>query len=1115
MLHHRMATRRVLTLVWLGFSPLWFAASVEPPASLGIGQTVSLRIDASHAATIALESEGNESFDLTFSQDEPSLEFRVSADGDQQIEPLRSGYPGLVFFSFPVRSKKQYHLTISVPKALESSVFVTVSSHPGVKQGRQLTACMQAERTFAKAQAMRAEPTAAGLKQSIYGYQQAAALWLEGQSLQGRALALTAEAQVWFQLSRYTDALRAFSAAEAIVEPNSRQQVYVQSAKAELHLELWQRETALQLANRSLEISRRIQDVPGEANALANQAIANFLLSQRDARSDLQHALMFAEAAGNRVAAARILGVQGWLERDLGHLGESIENLRRSSQLFQETGRRIDAISEMCDIASTESMKGDPYSAIVRHLRMAKLFHDVGAAYQEANALTGVGQDYLAVHRLQDALQYFRDSKRLFARIGNPWGVYAVLGLMCSSELKLHRVNDAQADCQEAKRLAVDLHSLPNVAVADWHLGMLAESRNQGEQALAYYTQSAAISADEHYPLGEASAVVRIGLLKYKDRSFAEAIELFHRALVLSQTAEDLAGTVEARFELARCETETGRLGEAEVELDQAIGIFESQRFRVKDDKLRTSYFAAARKCYDLYVEILMRMHAADSTHGYDLDALAKSEAARGRTLLEALITRGGAATLSSNRSAAPEVLRLRASLNQAYETRLNLIVQGRNQREVQRNEAAIRRLATMLDEAETLASERFSPLEANVHPLTASELLQVQPDSVILEYSLGEKLSYLWRIEHGRLKSFLLPNRKTITKAVDEWREFASARQHRANEPFAAHQLRIKTADRDLPRRSASLSCMLLAGLNPSQNGRMIVIADGSLQALPFAALPLNGCHRQDGPPLLTAYEVLYTPSLSVFRAGAATRTSLSTSRGVAILADPVFSAHDARVTERFATKSAPALSPLQTALRDVGLTAELLRLPGTQREADAIAAAAPPSTKVLKATGFKATLELALSPDLSQYPIWHFATHGLLDAKSPELSGIVFSLVDEKGHPTPGYLKIRDIFGLSIHPDLVVLSACSSGLGEQVDGEGTVGLSYAFLHAGAKLVVSTLWNVEDQVSGDLISEFYQGLLKEKLSPAAALRKAQNNIRLKMPNAGPFYWAGFVITSN
>jgi CHAT domain-containing protein len=278
---------------------------------------------------------------------------------------------------------------------------------------------------------------------------------------------------------------------------------------------------------------------------------------------------------------------------------------------------------------------------------------------------------------------------------------------------------------------------------------------------------------------------------------------------------------------------------------------------------------------------------------------------------------------------------------------------------------------------------------------------------------------------------------------------------------------------------------------------------------------LPSDGCHNANGPPLIALHEIANATSLRILAAEAKSALRLPPKKEVAILADPVFSVHDSRVSRNSAPKeSADSPEGLRLALRDVGFSAELPRLYGTRKEAKAIASLAPRGSALL-ALGFQASLETALSAKLANYRIWHFATHGLIDQASPDLSGLVFSLVDSKGHPIPGYLKIQDIFDLSVDPELVVLSACNSGFGEQVEGEGTVGVSYAFLHAGAKQVISTLWSVEDEASGELMAKFYRGLLRDHLPAAGALRKAQIAVLSRERVSHPFYWAGYLLLSN
>jgi CHAT domain-containing protein len=159
-----------------------------------------------------------------------------------------------------------------------------------------------------------------------------------------------------------------------------------------------------------------------------------------------------------------------------------------------------------------------------------------------------------------------------------------------------------------------------------------------------------------------------------------------------------------------------------------------------------------------------------------------------------------------------------------------------------------------------------------------------------------------------------------------------------------------------------------------------------------------------------------------------------------------------------------------------------------------------------------FEATREAATSPDLADYRIVHFAVHGLLNNRHPELSGLVFSLVDRQGRARNGFLQAFEVYNLRLSADLVVLSACQTAIGDDVRGEGLIGLSRGFMYAGAPRVVASLWKVPDHASAELMKQFYRAMLIDRLRPAAALRVAQAALRKDARTASPYYWAGFVL---
>jgi CHAT domain-containing protein len=186
------------------------------------------------------------------------------------------------------------------------------------------------------------------------------------------------------------------------------------------------------------------------------------------------------------------------------------------------------------------------------------------------------------------------------------------------------------------------------------------------------------------------------------------------------------------------------------------------------------------------------------------------------------------------------------------------------------------------------------------------------------------------------------------------------------------------------------------------------------------------------------------------------------------------------------------------------------LNRLWFTRLEADTIVANT--LGQHMEAVDFRASRATATSRELAQYRIVHFATHGLLDSENPELSGLVFSLVDVNGRPQNGFLDLQDIYNLNLPVDMVVLSACETALGKEIDGEGLLGLTRGFMYAGASRVVASLWRVSDVATAQLMGRFYKALGEDGIPPAAALRTAQIQMSKQKQWSAPYYWAGFEI---
>jgi CHAT domain-containing protein len=213
--------------------------------------------------------------------------------------------------------------------------------------------------------------------------------------------------------------------------------------------------------------------------------------------------------------------------------------------------------------------------------------------------------------------------------------------------------------------------------------------------------------------------------------------------------------------------------------------------------------------------------------------------------------------------------------------------------------------------------------------------------------------------------------------------------------------------------------------------------------------------------------------------------------------------------------TRDSETESDLVRSAKDVGGASQgfrLSRLPFTRKEAEAILSLAPASER-LAALDFAASQLTVFKPELAQYRYVHFATHGFLNSLRPELSGIVLSLVNERGADQDGFLRAHEVFDLRLPAELVVLSGCRTGLGKDIKGEGLVGLTRGFMYAGAARVMVSLWDVNDQATAQLMARLYQGMLgKRGLSPAAALREAQVSFWRDKRWQTPYYWAAFTL---
>jgi CHAT domain-containing protein len=575
-------------------------------------------------------------------------------------------------------------------------------------------------------------------------------------------------------------------------------------------------------------------------------------------------------------------------------------------------------------------------------------------------------------------------------------------------------------------------------------------------------------------------------------------------------------------LKIAQAEQKRGNLTQARQTVEQAIGLVESLRTNIVSQGLRASYFEKRQEFFETYIDVLMQMHKQNPAAAFDAVALAVSERARARSLLEWLKEARADIRQGVDGSLLKRERSLQQRLNAKAAAQVSLL--NRKHTPEQADDAA-KEIAAITAEYEEIQAQirarspRYAAL-TQPQPLGLTEIQQqaLDEDTLLIEYALGEKRSYLWLVSQRSIDSYELPPRAELEAAARRVYELLTARPKRGTPPDPQFIAQAKT-----------LSRMLLGpAVAQLGNKRLVVVAPGALSYLPFAALPAPEDEKRPAggyEPLIARHEVVSVPSasvLSVIRLEMAGRQRVA--KSVAVLADPVFEENDPRLDEAKngnssgETPAAPAAdaehSELMRAIRTMNFPdarSDFTRLPFSRYEADSVIALTLKGTG-LKATDFDASRDLAKSRELSQYRILHFATHGLLNSERPELSGLVFSLFDRERKPQDGFLRLHEVYNLQFNADLVVLSACEMGLGKEIKGEGLIGLTRGFMYAGAPRVVASLWNVDDLATAELMKLFYQRMLKNGLPAGAALRAAQLELSRQKRWASPYFWAGFVL---
>jgi len=774
---------------------------------------------------------------------------------------------------------------------------------------------------------------------------------------------------------------------------------------------------------------------------LGRQADALRLLGNlyRD-RWEWQRALTVRQRAKTLYRQAGLFDDEGKAANDVGLAQEKLSDLAAARESYKEAlvlgqrsqDRRVSAAAlyNLGSLARLESKSAEALEDLEQARARWKGLGDSN----EVKAATSIAMVYADAGKIDLAIAKFKETLELADQKKLPQQK-AIALMQLGNALLSHDSEQAQSLYEQARAILQQQGDLESLAATLNGMGLVLLNREKYQETLEPFQKALQLYEREGNALDQARILTNLGWSYAGLQREVDARAAYERALVLAK-GKDSWTEAGARLGLARLEEQSRNPIAARVEAEAAVRAVENLRAAVSRD-LQISFLATKQDIYGSLIEILLWQHELQPSAGFDARALAVSEQAGSRGLLDA-ISEVRAPAHAKRYISTPRILSLS---------------------EIQR---------AVLD-----------------------------ADTLLLEFHFGEKASYLWLVAKSSYRGFKLPPRARLEGLIEE-----------------AHRLLAESARReklsDTWRTVNELSRELLGPAAPwLDRKRLLISGPAVLQGFPFAVLPdpagLTSNADAGAKPLISEHEIVKVPSASVLAALEARQAGrIPPPDLLGMLADPVFELAD----QRLAGDAAAMLgNEPQTAL--TSLLGPFKRLVYARAEADAILKEAR-GGRVLTAFGFDANRDLVLGGRLRDYRNLQFITHGWLQADDADLSALVLSQVDRHGRRRDGFLRAADISKLDLPADLVVLSACETGLGEKIPGEGLVGLPQAFMTAGATALLVSLWPVDDLASAELMQRFYHQYIGHRLPPAAALREAQNSMRQSRRYSAPFYWGAF-----
>ncbi|MFW6129500.1 MAG: CHAT domain-containing protein, partial [Candidatus Aminicenantaceae bacterium] len=614
------------------------------------------------------------------------------------------------------------------------------------------------------------------------------------------------------------------------------------------------------------------------------------------------------------------------------------------------------------------------------------------------------------------------------------------------------------------------------------NIGTVYSDLEDYQQALQYFQLG--YKKAEEIQDEEAMSILlnNMGIVHFNQGNYEESTKYYQKAIDLALEIRGGQILWEAYLELGKAYTKQKQYEKALESFKNSISIIEDIRSRIKLEELKASYLGTDKRiqAYHNLIHLLVHLHRSNPEKGFHSEAFNYLERAKARAFLDRLEISQVNISTGVNFKLQNREKELMKEISGLYTKLLAAELTPQEKHKIQE------KLKSYEDKLETLKREirTNSPAYADLKYPETITLQETQKNildkkTAFFAYSIGEEYSYLFVITKNNLNIFPIPPRNKLQDQISDYLKVISDKENHDLQP------------------GYDLYCSLVRPGLKKNLKNLIFVPDDILHFLPFEAL-ITREKKKDW--LIEKYRIAYVPSISSYREILQHKKMNKKDPPMNILAfgDPFFGHLETEenggdIFQNFYSSTAFNFSRLKYSGHEIQGIGSLFKR---------------------KKTKFflrnEATEEQLKEHNLADYKIIHFATHSLIDDQKPARSSIVLSLDEDPKED--GFLQMREVYNLELNADLVVLSACQTGLGQFIKGEGIEGLNRAFFYAGSSAVLMSLWSVNDQASSQLMERFYYHLRSSE-SIMDALRKTKLEMISSETLSHPFYWAGFIVS--